>query len=210
MRLLAVLLALAASSPALAQDAGATFKNAGAPPAAEGYGKTEGVIPGVLFGPKLTLLSLSPGVGLEVKLGSRLGFSLDYGFLPDVSYSGVKINYRDLAGAVRVYPFAGAFYLGASCGQRTFKAHGSSGVDEARVTVDTTYLAPQLGWRWIWTNGFFLGTELGYQIVVDHKMSFWSTATADAGTIKDVNDAGDQIGKIGLPVASLFQVGYFF
>jgi hypothetical protein len=210
MRLLAVLLALAASSPALAQDAGATFKNAGAPPAAEGYGKTEGVIPGVLFGPKLTLLSLSPGVGLEVKLGSRLGFSFDYGFLPDVSVMGVKINYRDLSGAVRVYPFAGAFYLGASCGKRTFKAHGSSGADEARVTVDTTYLAPQLGWRWIWTNGFFLGTELGYQIVVDHKMSFWSTATADAGTIKDVNDAGDQIGKIGLPVASLFQVGYFF
>lgn len=210
MRLLAVLLALASSSPALAQDAGATFQNAGAPPPAEGYGKTEGVIPGVLFGPKLTLVSLSPGVGLEVKIGSRLGFSFDYGVLPDVSYSGVKINYRDLAGAVRVYPFAGAFYLGASCGQRTFKAHSSSGTDEARVTVDTTYIAPELGWRWIWENGFFLGMDLGYQLVLDHSFKFWTTGAPSASTQKDVNDAGDQIGKIGLPVASLFQVGYFF
>ena len=51
------------------------------PPVADesgAYGKTQGAIPAILLGPKLNLVALPPGIGLEAKLlGNSLGLSLD-------------------------------------------------------------------------------------------------------------------------------------
>ncbi len=200
MRALAAILALAAASPALADG---------------GYGKTQGVIPGVLLGPRLNLVALPPGVGVEARmLGNALGLSLDFGFVPGTTIGGASVSWNDLSLGARYYPWSARFYLGARLGSRSFSASAedsSTGITlKAKASVTSTYLAPELGWRFMWESGFFMGIELGYQVILSTSATFDIPGGVDPTKQKDVRDAADQIGKIGLPILTLVQVGWYF
>lgn len=178
---------------------------------AEGYGKTEGVIPGMVIGPKLSILAQNPGVGLEAKILGRVGLSIDYGYIPDTQLEDVKIGWTDPSVALKLYPFAGRFYVGAAYGQRDFRAKARDDVTglDGKATVETRYLAPQLGWNVVWASGFFLQWDLGYQIVLSHSVKLDIPAGADPETQQDIDDAAEKIGKTGLPVVGLLRLGWF-
>jgi hypothetical protein len=221
MRTLAAALILALAAPALAADplAPAAAPSAAtpasvapaAPERAPGYGKTEGFLPGILIGPKLSILSIpNPSIGLEAKLlQNKLGLSIDYDLIPSVKMMDVSVGYRDLNFGVKFYPWQRSFFIGAALGSRAFWAKATEATTqlEVKAEVSTTYLAPEIGWRFVWDGGFFMGLDLGYQIVLS------SDVTLHAGTSTesvDVNDAADDLGKIGFPVITLLQIGYFF
>jgi hypothetical protein len=178
-------------------------------------GKTSGVLPGLLIGPKLSIIALPmPGAGVEAK-GELLGGSVDLGYLPLTSVGGkgnAKIGFTNLSATGRVFPWRGSFFLGASVGSRTFRARAKDDTtgETAKAEVTSTYLAPQLGWRWVWHSGFFMGLDLGWQLVLSKKATYDLPAGANPQDVKDVQDATDKVGKVGLPVLSLLQVGYFF
>jgi hypothetical protein len=199
MRMLAAVAALVLASPAVGRAD--TWKT--------------GVVPGVLLGPHLNLISLPPGAGLEVRtLSNQLGFSFDFGWVPPVTVSNARASWTDLSLGARWYPFASAFYVGARGGQRGFKATAkdtTAGSNlEAKATVTGTYLAPELGWRFSWQSGFFMGIELGYQFILSHTETLDVPGGIDPKTQADVSDAADVIGKTGLPVLTLLQLGYYF
>lgn len=202
MRTLAAALALALASPALA--------------ASSGYGKTEGAVPGVLFGPHLNLLALPPGLGLEVRaLENQLGLSLDFGFVPSTTIEQAEASWNDLSLAARWYPWAGRFFLGARAGTRSFEASAKDetapGVTtEASAKVRSTYLAPELGWRFAWQNGFFMGIELGWQLILSSDTTLDIPAATDPQTRADVVDAADAVGDTGLPILTVLQLGWYF
>jgi hypothetical protein len=193
-----------------------TSAPAPAPKPDEGYGKPEGLIPHTVIGPKLALISIpAPGIGLEAKFFNRFGVSVDYNLIPDVNLSGVKAGYTDLSGAVRWFPFEGRFFLGAALGTREFHAKASATSNgytgDAKIKVQSTYLAPEIGWRFVTSVGFFYGIDLGYQLILSKKTTLTIPSQLDtANETKDVKDAGDQIGKIGLPIISLVQLGWYF
>jgi hypothetical protein len=180
-------------------------------------GKTSGVIPGLLFGPKLVLVSVpTPGVGLEVKqAGAGLfGASVDFGYLPLIAVGGqgkAKIGFTNLSATARVLPSRGSIFLGAAVGSRKFtaKATDSATGEAAKADVTSAYVAPELGWRWVWESGFYMATDLGWQIVLSHKSTFDLPASANAQDVKDVQDAADKVGKVGLPILGLVQLGWF-
>jgi hypothetical protein len=199
---LAVAVAIATASPALAGEAA-------------GYGKTQGAIPGILVGPKLNLIALPPGIGVEAKLlENSLGLSFDLGIVPPVKLGEASASWLDWSFGARYYPWRARFYLGAAVGSRTFAASAtdsSTGVDrKAKADVTSFYLAPELGWKFVWDGGFFMGIDLGYQIIVSKKVTLDIPGGIDPKKSKDVTDAADNVGKIGLPVLTLLQVGYFF
>lgn len=177
-----------------------------------------GVIPGALIGPHLNLLSLPPGIGVEVRtLSNQLSVSFDYGYVPPVTISNAKLSWGDYAFGARWYPWAAAFYLGARYGWRSFEASAkdtstlaANATVEAKAKVTGNYLAPELGWRFAWQSGFFMGIELGWQVMLSHTTSFDLPAGVDPQSQKDVTDAADQVGKTGLPVLTLLQLGYYF
>jgi hypothetical protein len=219
MRALAAALIVALATPALAQPSlggapppGSTAASPVAEPErAPGYGKTEGLIPGLLIGPKLSLIQVpTPSIGIEAKLlQNRLGLSFDYDLLPSVDVMDVEVGYTDWNLAAKWYPWQRSFFIGAALGNRSFwaRATEASTQTEVKAEVSTTYFAPEIGWRFVWNSGFFMGIDLGYQIVMS------SDVTLHAGTSTqsvDVNDAADDLGKVGFPVISLLQVGYFF
>jgi hypothetical protein len=182
-----------------------------------GYGKTRGVIPGLLIGPKLSIVSVpTPSIGLEAKLlGNRLGLSFDYDLMPSVDVEEVEVGYTDWNLGAKWYPWQRSFFLGAAVGRRSFSASASAteaGVTETvKAEVATTYLAPEIGWRWVWNSGFFMGMDLGYQIVLSSDVTLGiSDVVSLSQESEDVQDAADDLGKIGFPIVSLLQVGWFF
>lgn len=225
MRMLAALLSFAFASAALAADpapdtlpgptgtVATPAPSLSAPPA---YGKPSGLFPGMVIGPKLALLPAPGllGVGLEAKFQNLVGVGLDYNFFPSLKVGDVKIGFNDISLAARVFPWKGRFYLGAALGQRNFfgKATDSTTNQEIKVEVKSTYLAPEIGWRFVWGSGFFMGLDLGYQIVLSPKTTLTLPAAAslvDQTDKKAVEDAGNEIGKIGLPIVSLLQFGFY-
>jgi hypothetical protein len=226
MRKLAALLSIAFATAALAADpAPITAPGAGpaatalpgtapapdlsAPPA---YGKPQGLLPYTIVGPKLALLPI-PGVyglGLEARFLNFVGVGIDYTAIPTVKLGDVKAGYTDLSFNARVFPWKGRFYLGAALGSRNFTAKASdTNGNEAKIEVKGTYIAPEIGWRFIWASGFFMGIDLGYQIILSPKTTLTSNLAIDPIEKKNVQDAGDEIGKIGLPIISLIQLGFY-
>ncbi len=198
-----------------------TAQTAAAAESEEGYGKTHGLIPGVplVFGPKVSVAIPHPSIGLEVKLANLIGASFDYGFFPDISVDNVTAGFTKgwhLDG--RIYPLRGAFFLGAALGQRTFKGSYTTTVPlvgsiTPSSTVDVTYLAPEIGWRWVYQSGFFMGVELGWEFV----LSFTRTDSPEVVALRtlgqldpNLDKAINDYGKVGLPHVALFQIGYFF
>ncbi len=199
---------LAAAAAALALAASPDVARASMP--------TSGVITGALLGPHLNLVGLPPAFGLEVRtLSNQLGVNFDFGLVPWVKVSQAKLSWQDYSLGLRWYPWAESFYLGARYGARTFKAKATDDTNplnplEASAKVNGTYIAPELGWHFAWRSGFFMGIELGYQLMVSHSSSFDIPIGIDAQTQKDIDDAADKIGKIGLPILTLLQLGWYF
>jgi hypothetical protein len=178
--------------------------------------KTSGALPGILIGPKLALIAVpTPSLGLELKGPGLFGASVDVGYLPLTSVGGqgnAKIGFTSVSATGRLFLFRGSFFVGAGLGTRTFtaKASDSATGQTAKADVTSVYLAPQLGWRWIWESGYFMGLDLGWQLVVSHKATFDLPVGANPQDVKDVQDAADKVGKAGLPILGLLQLGWFF
>ena len=172
--------------------------------------KTSGLIPHVLIGPKLSLLGLpSPGVGIEAKLWQVVGISIEYGFIPRIGISDIEVKYGVWQGTLEVFPFRGAFFVGMLAAKYKFTAtQTSSGQTVAETTIRSTLLGPQLGWRWVFSNGFFTGLDLGYGFALSYESTL--TPSNAAGTIADIKKNADEHVQSGIPLVSLLQLGWFF
>ena len=107
--------------------------------------KQSGLIPGVLFGPRLTVAVPTPTFGVEVKILRFVGASFDYGFFPKLTISGVDVSYSMWNVAARVYPFGDVFFVGAVYGPygveaTTTVAQGTGSV-RARIHIHTPHIS---------------------------------------------------------------------
>lgn len=141
----------------------------------------------------------------------------------NITSSGVKVGMSHLQLGVRWHPFMGSFFLGANFGQRTIMGESTETINTipvtAKVEVKSNYLMPHLGWMWgVADGGFFLGMEIGY-LSPSGVNTTLSTNVNDplvTGTQeyrdleKDVKDAGDALGAIGLPTFTLLKLGWLF
>ncbi len=194
-----------------------TLIGAPAPPArAPVYGKPEGLIPGAVIGPKLALVPFPGllGAGVEAKFLNLVGVSVDYNFFPAITIADVKASYRDVSLAARVFPWRRSLFIGAAVGYRDFtgKQTNTTTKEEFQVDVKSLYLAPEIGWRFVWSSGFFMGLDLGYQLVLSPRTRLTQpqqVSVLSEATKKDVENFGDQFGKIGLPIVSLLQFGFY-
>lgn len=189
--------------------------------AEESYGKENGVLGPVTFGPKFTVAV--PQVlkfGVEAKFLNIVGLSFDYGFLPSISYNDVamKVNGWTIAG--RFFIFQRALFIGVGFGQQDLAGSQTDTVlgesVTATATFSQTFLAPHIGWRWTGSDGLYFGMELGVQF----PLSYSSTVTTNNAAlnsnptvqqmIADSQAQADKYGHSPLPWLGLFTVGYYF
>jgi len=185
---------------------------------AEGYGKQYGLIPNVplVFGPKLTIGFINPSIGIEAKYANLVGLSVDYGFIPDFTVPStsppVQVGWSGWNVGAKLYPFRGSFFLGAALGGRTFTGNATdAALGRGDANVTSTYVAPELGWRWVTRSGLFFGMEFGWQFVLSYTAEFkMNGIPVPTSGISGLQDAAKFVGEQGLPILGLFTIGYLF
>ena len=132
-----------------------------------------------------------------------------------------------------VYPFFGSFFMGAAFGLRNVDVKATvkitqptaSGRLHANIAGWSEYVTPQLGWMGVWGPGFMIGTELGVQIPVNHKLQNVTLTASDVTTgtvpnfenseyaddIRDfTNKVEDYFLKKPLPFWNIIKIGWMF
>ncbi len=140
---------------------------------------------GVLVGGGLPeILSL----GGQIKLTRFIGAGINIGLIPTVKisyYGEAKLSYQEYDAYGRLYPFGGAFFLGAGVGYATIKGtvNGKLSTDAAQTmypgfgipnpilvdsqgSVRTLVLTPQIGFMKIFGSGFTIGLDVGAQLPI--------------------------------------------
>lgn len=159
------------------------------------------------------------GVVLELNYrpSPYYSFGLDGGgiafsglFDSGANQKGVKNNVSIYAfeGRGRWHPFGGAFLLGMAFGWQNFGVTGINGRPSAEGSLSGVYLAPHLGWMWIFDSGFTIGTEFGVQIPLGARSLKTSGLTQK--DVKDAHDALDPYLATVSPYINIIKLGYSF
>lgn len=104
---------------------------------------------------------------------------------------------------LRVFPFAGAFFLGSSFGRQSFKAAVTEstalGPQTATIDLTTIYATPRLGYLWTFGPGIVLGLDAGVQL----KLSKDQHVNMPAGSTQSMQDNAQSLvdfaGSVPLP-----------
>jgi hypothetical protein len=188
------------------------------------YGKKNRLLGDFVVGPYVTGVAIPRplSAGLEAKWKDFIGLSAGYGYLPQITISSAKLKITGYDVRLKFYPFKGAFFIGAALGKQTFTGSKtetiSSVVTTGTVTQDNNFIAPHIGWNWVWDCGFFMGLDLGVQLSMNRTNSFSSDITNPAVTNSaeyralesDILKNADLVGKTPLPLLTLLKFGYFF
>jgi hypothetical protein len=156
-----------------------------------------------------------------VKVERVLAFGAEYSALPQISVSSVQLTCWAVAGSARVFPFGGPFFFGLRAGRQHLAADAPLSAYGYTVpvglTVDTTFLNPQLGFMWTWDPGIMLGIDVGIQIPLSSQSSSSLGATLPAAAQTYVTPAQQNLesvakaaGQTTLPTLDLIRIGFLF
>jgi hypothetical protein len=185
--------------------------------------KERGILGPVLIGPMVSTLSIPTlfRVALEAKVYKWFDFAIEYGMLPRVVIDTALVSATSVSAKARIFPFQKSLFVGVGFGVQSLKAEKTEVADDIEIhgtaTVVTSYITPEIGWRWVWPSGLTMGLEFGCQlaqsstsmITTDAPASLVSDPTYDQVT-NDLSDAGNQIGNTSLPDFAFAQIGYLF
>ncbi len=163
------------------------------------------------IGPRLSIVNVpTPSVGLELKAFDLVGASVDYGFIPDVTIDGVTGGMTSWSVGAKLYPTRGALFVGVAYGERSLNVHKADPLTglSGRMDMSTTWIAPELGWRWVWQSGLFMGVDLGWQFALSNTITKSIPPQVSPLIVADVQDKLETYGK-SLPMIGLLQVGFF-
>src|SRR5262249_20868606 len=137
--------------------------------------------PALRIGVILGLVSVPRPVNVEVhlKFYDVIGIGGSYSYLPkfvgdwilkaaNVDDSNLSVTSSSWELALRIYPTQGAFFLGANLGQSSVDAVYMGSSQNATAKVSGPFVAPRLGWLWIWSSGITLGLDAGVQVPIGH------------------------------------------
>jgi len=164
------------------------------------------------------------GVGLPrplaieglVRLEGLVAVGAEYSLMPNLTIAGVDTSFWAVAGDVRVFPFKGAFFIGARVGRQhasgkttlTGNIGGTQLSATESVGVDTTFVNPRIGFLWRFEPGIALGMDAGVQLPV--ASSTESTLPTTVAQSEQVTNAVNLVGKSPLPTVDLLRVGFLF
>jgi hypothetical protein len=94
---------------------------------------------------------------------------------------------------LRVFPFAGSFFVGSGFGRQSFKSSVTQsttlGNYNGSVAVGTTYAAPRVGYLWTFGPGVVLGVDAGVQL----KLSSDAQVSLPSGAPPEMRAQADRV-----------------
>jgi hypothetical protein len=149
--------------------------------------------------------------GGMIRITRYLAGGLNIGLIPTVKigyYGDATLMYQEYDAYGRIYPFGGAFFLGAGVGYETVKGTLADRFDLAplqaqypgvpipasfdltsRGSVHTMVLTPQIGLFHTFGSGFSLGADIGAQVpIAPSQVNFATEVTFPAGVPQVVQE----------------------
>ena len=114
---------------------------------------------------------------------------------------------------VKWHPFQGAFFLGLGLGHQiaTVSASEPSSGAGVKFSVSSTVATTSLGWMWgITSPGLFGGLDFGWQNPYHVYTTVDSDIPSNDNAYEDAEDAARKFGELGLPLFTLFRIGWLF
>jgi hypothetical protein len=155
-----------------------------------------------------------------VKIRRYVAIGGEYSFLPTMSVGPVDVRFKAIAADLRVFPFAGSFFVGAKAGRQWLSGRTSVSVDQINTTfkegadANTYFINPRVGFLKTWESGITLGIDAGVQIPINPSYQRESDAAkmgvADAGTDKTLVMVANALGNKMTPSVDLLRVGFLF
>ena len=169
----------------------------------------------MLFGPKVTATLLFPPnvmVGLELRVIGYIGASFEYGVFPSSqTVDTYNLKVKTWSAGLRWYPWAGAFFVGAVLGNYDLTATQTVGLNQvSTLHVSSMYLGPQIGWKWAWDFGLFLGLNFGYGFSLDYQSTLTQPPLVSSSDLKTAQENADLYLKTGVPILTLLELGFLF
>jgi hypothetical protein len=150
---------------------------------------------------------------VELVFSEAIGIKYSQSFRPHGNIDGDKADIDNRSIAIRSYSGGGPFWFGLAYGHHEINVQRNDQVNgfdtNIYASVESDYVSPMIGWKWVYDSGFTVGVELGWIFPFNSK----SDVNADEQYRQQRSDAQDQAekyGKNGLPTVSLLELGWTF
>ncbi|HVH42227.1 MAG TPA: hypothetical protein VM925_07775 [Labilithrix sp.] len=154
------------------------------------------------------------------KFERLVGVGVEYSFLPRVNLMNVDTSFKALAADLRIFPFKGAFFIGARMGRqwldaKTTLSAGQLGSFQESMSASTWFVNPRLGFLYTFDSGITVGIDAGVQLPISPSYKRSGAAT-DAGVASgsDVDQTlvlvSNALGNSTTPTLDLLRLGFLF
>jgi hypothetical protein len=155
-----------------------------------------------------------------VKPSRLLGLGAEYSFAPAMTVHGADVRFDAIAADLRVFPFRGAFFIGARAGRQWLDARttvnaGAYGSFRETMEARTWFFNPRIGFLITWESGVTLGIDAGVQLPIAPTYERDGPATrAGLASLTSVEatleTAAGALGNRVTPTVDLFRLGFLF
>jgi len=154
------------------------------------------------------------------KFERLVGVGLEYSFLPRTNVASVETSFKALAADLRIFPFKGAFFIGARGGRQWLSASttisaGSFGSFVESMDASTWFVNPRAGLLFTFKSGITLGIDAGVQIPIQPSYQRSGLATdaglaSQTGVDQTLVAVSNALGNSTTPTIDLLRLGFLF
>lgn len=154
------------------------------------------------------------------KFERLVGVGLEYSFLPRMNVMTVDTSFKAIAADLRVFPFKGAFFIGARAGRQWLDAStsvsaGPYGSVTESLAASTWFVNPRAGFLFTFKSGITVGIDAGVQIPISPSYQRAGAATAAGVTAgSDIDETllavTNALGNKTTPSLDLLRLGFLF
>ena len=155
-----------------------------------------------------------------MKVEKVVGVGLEYSFLPRMHVANVDASFKALAADLRVFPFKGAFFIGARAGRQWLDARailsaGQVGSFTETMAASTWFVNPRAGFLHTFDSGITVGVDAGVQLPIGPSYERAGRATdtgvaAQSGIDGTLVAVANALGNSTTPTIDLLRLGFLF
>lgn len=154
------------------------------------------------------------------KVERLIGLGLEYSFLPTITVLGADVRFKAAAADLRVFPFRGAFFIGARVGRQWLDASRSISVARygsftETMEAATWFVNPRIGFLHTFDSGVTVGIDAGVQLPIQPTYERAGPATElGLGNPNNINQTlasvAGALGNNVTPTIDLLRLGFLF
>lgn len=148
----------------------------------------------------------------------------------------VNLGSTNIEGRIRYFLWKKSFFIGSSLGWQSLTAEATKDISvtvgptttavptTVKVTVNSLFVTPHIGWFIVYDSGFTLGFEVGAQFPISPASSLDVSTSSQYALLldlakqtdtyrtldSDINDAAKKVGKLILPFVTILRIGWTF